>query len=209
MTANVFDQAARYCVQSDPPGFLRWVMPGLDPALRFRGWLDTRTLPFPGTPDRTCDTVAELAEDDDEADLRWAVVTEFQAEPEPEMLDRLLEYLSRLRRGLRRGPQRRERFEVVAALANLTGPPQPDTLVMGLPGLAAPSLLFRASVRTLRAEDAAETLDRIAAGATSRCLLCWISLMQGGGEAGIIRTLERRGSCRARGLAPGHVRPRS
>ena len=57
-------------------------------------------LPFPGSPDRTCDTVADLAEAADTGP-RWAVVTEFQTEPEPEMLDRLLEYLGRLRRGLR------------------------------------------------------------------------------------------------------------
>src|SRR3954447_13544597 len=71
VTANVFDQAARYSVQFDPLGFLRWVMPGRAPPWRFRGWLDTRSLPFPGTPDRTCDTVADLAEDDDEAGRRW------------------------------------------------------------------------------------------------------------------------------------------
>ena len=41
-------------------------------------------------------------------------------------------------------------------------------------------------MRTLRDEDAALTLDQIAAGATSRCLLCWISLMRGGNEPGII-----------------------
>ena len=61
VSVNVFDQAARFSVQSDPLGFLRWLIPGLDQALRFHGWLDTRTLPFPGDPDRTCDTVAELA----------------------------------------------------------------------------------------------------------------------------------------------------
>src|SRR5947209_939105 len=83
VTANVFDQAARYSVQSDPHGFLRWVVPGLDPRLRFRGWLDTRTLPFPGTPDRTCDTVAALDDGDAEDGRSWAVVAEFQTEPEP------------------------------------------------------------------------------------------------------------------------------
>src|SRR5947209_1819811 len=60
---NPFDKACRYCVQSDPIGFIRWLIPGISPTLKFRGWLDTRTLPFPGSPDRTCDTVAELAED--------------------------------------------------------------------------------------------------------------------------------------------------
>src|SRR4051812_33359953 len=109
MSGNVFDQAARYSVQSDPLGFLRWVVPGLDPTLAFRGWLDTRTVPFPGTPDRTCDTVADLAfAGPGDAGLRWALAVEFQTDPDPEMLDRLLEYLGRLRRGLRQGPRRRE-----------------------------------------------------------------------------------------------------
>src|SRR5262245_53436294 len=58
---NVYDQAARYAVKLDPAGFCRWLLPGLDPAVEFRGWLDTRTLPFPGEQDRTCDTVAALA----------------------------------------------------------------------------------------------------------------------------------------------------
>src|SRR5262249_40431463 len=47
-------------------------------------------------------------------------------------------------------------------------------------------LRFQVAVRTLRDEDAALTLDRIASGATARCLFCWISLMQGGGERAII-----------------------
>ncbi len=182
---NRYDQAARYSLRSDPLGFLRWLVRGLAPALRFQGWLDTRTLPFPGSPDRTCDTVAELA--DVVAALgRWAVVTEFQTEPDPEILDRLLEYLARLRRALRWGPQRREKYQVVAALVSLTGPPKPHILEMALPGSDSPALHFRLAVRTLRDEEAALTLDQIAAGETSRSLLSWISLMRGGNEPGII-----------------------
>ena len=96
MTMNVFDQAARYCVRADPLGFLRWLIRGLDPACKFHGWLDTRTVPFPGSPDRTCDTVADLAATA-EAILRWALVTEFQTEPGTDMLDRLLEYAIQIR----------------------------------------------------------------------------------------------------------------
>jgi hypothetical protein len=182
---NVFDQAARYSIQSDPLGFLRWVVPGLEPALRFHGWLDTRTLPFPGESDRTCDTVADLAETP-ETGPRWALVAEFQTEPEADMVDRLLEYLARLRRALRFGPERREKFHVAVALVSLTGPPQNAALQMTLPGLASSSLQFNAAVRTLRDEDAGATLDQIATGQISRCILSWISLMRGGGEPDII-----------------------
>src|SRR3954452_15518442 len=160
VAVNAYDQSARYSVQSDPLGFVRWLIPGLDPGLVFHGCLDTRTLPFPGEPDRTCDTVADLATDR-ASGPRWALVVEFQSEPEAEMLARLLEYLARLRRGLRFGPDRRGRFQVAAALVGLTGPPQPSMLEMALPGLTPPTLHFRPTVRTLRDEEAGETLDRI------------------------------------------------
>jgi len=96
------------------------------------GWLDTRTLPFPGEPDRICDTVAGLARGPTAAP-EWALVIEFQAEPDPDILDRLLEYLARLRRELQPGAERRSRYAVLGALVNLTGPVQPDTLEMTLP----------------------------------------------------------------------------
>ena len=185
MPTNAFDQASRYGVQPDPIGFFRWLIPGLDRALGFQGWLDTRTLPFPGTTDRTCDTVADLAKHPKDS-LRWALVNEFQTVPKADILDRLLDYLASLRLELRHGPQRRGKYQVVAAVVNLTGAAQPDTLEMGLPGRDTPNLRFQVAVRTLRDEDAALTLDQIAAGTTSRCLLCWISLMRGGGDPSII-----------------------
>jgi hypothetical protein len=135
--------------------------------------------------DRTCDTVADLAAAPD-AVVRWALVTEFQTGPDSEILDRLFEYMARLRRELRCGPHRRDKFQVVAAVVNLTGAPQGDTLEMALPGLASPIVRIQAVTRTMREEDAALTLDRIAAGEVSRCLLSWISLMRGGAEPGII-----------------------
>jgi hypothetical protein len=68
----------------------------------------------------------------------------------------------------------------------LTGAPQGDTLEMTLPGLAMPVVHVLATTRTIREDDAAVTLERIAAGEVSRCLLSWISLMRDGGDAGII-----------------------
>src|SRR6266545_1442012 len=59
MPVNFFDQAARYVIKLDPAGFFAWLLGGLV-VLVFREWLDTRTLPFPGERDRTCDTVARL-----------------------------------------------------------------------------------------------------------------------------------------------------
>ncbi len=189
---NVFDQAARFALRPDPLGFLQWLVPGLDPALRFAEWLDTRTRPLPGEPDRTCDTVAALVRDGEPT--IWALVTEFQAEPDPDMLDRLLEYLARLRRGHRHGPQRRDKYQVIAALVNLTGPPQPDTLDMVLPGIDTPGLNLRVGVRTLREEDALAILTEIAEGRTAPCLLPWISLMKGADRPDTIERWKQRAS---------------
>ncbi len=55
---GVYDQSARYTAKLDPAGFLCWLVPGVVRVWAYRDWLDTRTLPFPGEPDRTCDTVA-------------------------------------------------------------------------------------------------------------------------------------------------------
>jgi hypothetical protein len=103
MAVNYNDQAARYIAKRDPPGFLRCVFPKCDPALVFFGWLDTRTVPYPGEPDRICDTVAGLGHTTD-PDKFWAAVVEFQAAPDEEGLERLLEYKVRLRRELKHPP---------------------------------------------------------------------------------------------------------
>src|SRR5256885_779558 len=120
-----FDQAARYAAKLDPPGFCRRLLPDSAADWKFVRWLDTRTLPFPGEPDRTCDTVAEFARED-ERDRPTAVVLEFMTEPRAEALERLGEYLFRARRELRPVPGSGGRYEAVAVLVNLTGPTQPD-----------------------------------------------------------------------------------
>ena len=57
MMENPFDKGARYAAKRDPPRFFQWLIPGLEATLAFQDWVDTRPLPFPGEPDRTCDTV--------------------------------------------------------------------------------------------------------------------------------------------------------
>jgi hypothetical protein len=182
---NELDQAVRYTAKMAPADFVRWLVPGLDPAYAFRGWLDTRTVPFPGEPERTCDTVAELVRRRGSGP-RIALVTEFQSELDAEILDRLLEYIARLRRGLRYGRRHREQYHVFGALVNLTGPAQADTLAMPLPGVADCGLRLKIVLRTLRDEDAAATLQAMTQGAVGRCILPWIPLMHGAGESSII-----------------------
>lgn len=125
---NDFDQAARYTAKLDPVGFLRWLLPRLRADVTFRGWLDTRRLPFPGERDRTCDTVAEFENTAVPAES-WAVIMEFQSEPEGLMLARIADYEGRLYL------EYQGRYRVAAAVVNLTGPPQPDAQDMRLPGM--------------------------------------------------------------------------
>jgi hypothetical protein len=100
MTPNPFDQGARYVAKLDPPGFLHWLVRALTSPLEFHGWLDSRSIPFPGDPERICDTVAAIA-DTTSPGAWWALPLEFQTRPDVELFGRLLEYLGRLWRELR------------------------------------------------------------------------------------------------------------
>jgi hypothetical protein len=55
-------------------------------------------------------------------------------------------------------------------------------------------LHLRVTQFTLRDEDAAATLARIASGEWARCVLPWIPLMRGGDEVGIIQEWKRLAS---------------
>lgn len=183
---GVFDQAARYGAKLDPPGFFSWLLPEGDVKPTFRGWLDTRTIPFPGEPDRVCDTVAELAHENPES-VSVALVTEFQTEPEADILERLLEYGVRVRREVRPdGYGRVRKLEVVSALLNLTGGRQPEIWDVRPAGFGGAGHSFRVVLRTMSAEDASLSLDGIEQGRIGRCLLPWIPLMRGGNDATIV-----------------------
>jgi hypothetical protein len=188
MTTNPFDQAARYVAKLDPAGFLRWLLPGLAAPWAFRDWLDTRTIPFPGEPDRTCDTVACLGTSEDPAGW-WAVPVEFQSEPDAEMFGRLLEFLGRLWREKRPIAERGSRYHVGTAVVNLTGNGH-SARDLELLGTSIRTCL-QVAERNLATEDAAATLTGIAGGQIARCLLPWVPLMIGGGEASNIEEWKR------------------
>src|SRR5207237_15870 len=94
---NDYDQAARFATKINPTGFFGWAFRAASATLRFRGWLDTRTLPFPGEPDRICDTVAEF-EDTSAPGRTLIAVVEFQSRPTGDILYRLWEYKARFLR---------------------------------------------------------------------------------------------------------------
>lgn len=176
MAQNVFDQASRFAAKLDPPGFLAWLLGTPGEGLAFRGWLDTRGVPFPADDDRTGDTVASL-EDPSTHGTPWAVAVEFQTEPDPLMFGRLLGYLSALWLAARPDAERGSRFHVGAAVVNLTGAGTASRH-MEWP---ATGLTTRLAVveRNPEREPAQPLLDEIEAGRRSRCLLPWVTLMAG------------------------------
>jgi hypothetical protein len=183
MPPNRFDQASRYTAKVDAAGFLACLLGESAAELRFRTWLDTRTLPFPGDPERTCDTVAWLADADPA--VEWALPVEFCLEPDGELFGRLLVYVGQLWLEKRPTDAGGERFAVGAAVINLTGRGR-TSRSMSLRKTGVRTMLEVAE-RNLCDEDTAALLDAIAAGSAARCLLPWIALMHGGGETVIIQ----------------------
>src|SRR5689334_5670818 len=109
----MFDQAARFLIKLDPGGFLHWLIASLQGVLLFSRWRDTQTIPFPGEPDRRCDTVAELSSAEGTGPP-WLLVLELQTRPDPDIAERLLEYLASLRRQVRHGPHGHDKYPVAA-----------------------------------------------------------------------------------------------
>ena len=93
---NIFDQTARYAAKHlDAPDYLTWLLPHVFAVRLFSAWLDTRTIPFPGEADRTCDTVARC-------DHKYgteppaAMVIEYEARLPPRALQKLATYALRV-----------------------------------------------------------------------------------------------------------------
>src|SRR3989442_167758 len=106
---GVFDQAARFAARANRETVPRRLLAGQGLALRFRDWLDTRTLPLPGGPERIADLIAGL--DDPEAeDKPWLMVLEFQAQVDADKLDVTLEEVAILRSRARHGADRKGKY---------------------------------------------------------------------------------------------------
>jgi hypothetical protein len=183
MPPNHFDQAARFAAKLDAPAFLAWVLGVAPESLGFVSWIDTRAIPFPGAPDRTSDTVARL-EPPGGTEPPWALALEFQTEPDAGMFARLLEYLSHLWASARPDAERGSRFNVGAAVVNLTGTGYASR-AMALPGTRVETKLTVAE-RNLASESADDTVGRIERAELGRALLPWVPLMRGGGSVTIV-----------------------
>jgi hypothetical protein len=183
MTPNPYDQACRYLAKKNPQMLSAWILPNLPKEVRYSGWLDTRSIPFPGESERVCDTVAHFI--DSQGPRHWAIAIEFQLKPAVNMFGRLLEYLGRLWLELRLPDHSILSFRVGAAVINLTGRGNASrTMELGDTGLRT---VLHVVEKNLADDDAQAVLDAIATGDQDRFLLPWIPLMQGGHEASIIR----------------------
>jgi hypothetical protein len=180
---GVFDQAARFAAKSHPevvPG-LRLISSGL--RLRFREWIDTRSLPLPGGPDRTADLVAAL---DDQArpDKPWLVVLEFQAQTDADKLDVTFEESGILRNRVRHGPTNSGRYNVVVMIVYLRGRCPVDVLDMTTPdgmGTRHAPLVWN-----VEGDDAAGTVEAVANGVLSPGMLFWVPLMTGANQDSLV-----------------------
>jgi hypothetical protein len=183
---NDFDQGCRYLAKRQPHGFFGWMLSGHDQALAFEKWEDTRRRPFPGEPDRTCDTVARFRSLTD-PEVPWIIVVEFQSRPQRWMPLRMLRYQGDVLWEFR--PRRRQGKlpNVGGIIVNLTGTPQQRRLSMVLATQPDRSHRFSVVTRNLAADSAEQTLQAIAAGRLQRCVLPWVPLMQGGAESAIIQ----------------------
>jgi hypothetical protein len=177
---NEYDKAGRYLIKRDPPGFFRWLLRRAD--VSFRAWIDARRHALPDQGDLTNDLVAAFRVG---AGFE-ALCVELQAESAGGSAARLLlGYVPRLLTEPA-APGSLALAAAGGAVVNLTGPEQPAG-VEQRPTLA-PRCWLAGGIeqRTLRTEDAAATLDAVAAGTISRWLLAWLPLMRGGAEPGII-----------------------
>jgi hypothetical protein len=179
-----YDRASRYLMRRNPEALLAWLLSLAAQPHDFVAWLDTRRIPWPRQPERTCDTVAHLR-DLARHGLPWAVVIEFQLKPDAEMFGRLLIYLGQVWLDLRPTPHAGDRFCVAAVVVNLTG--------KGACGLdlswpeAGVRTVLQPREWNLSQAVAAQILDGVAAGTIPRPVLAWIPLMQGGDDPAIMQ----------------------
>jgi hypothetical protein len=198
----------------DPQGYLNWQMPELAPDLEWYTWLESQVAPPPGMPFLRCDCVAGLRSRSGRQ-APWACLIEAQAQPIPRMAVWVMVYLGLLHEDLRHGPHDRDRFQMMAAVLNLTDttlsttidwlPPvkpaapqaeqqaasQPEQQPAPQPEPQAEQHSFGVKskfwVRNVREEKADATLEQIADGKVALCILVWAPLMVGGDDPRVLK----------------------
>jgi hypothetical protein len=184
MPPNVFDQACRYLARRDPVGLLCWLLRLTLAQLGFERWLDTRTVTFPGQPERICDTVAHVREEE-QGGIPWALVLEFQLTPDTLMFGRLMVYLGHVWLEFKPVAERGDRFQVGAIVVNLTGRGNSSCNMQWAKAELATN--FQVVDRNLEEADAPTVLAGVAAGTISSIVLALIPLMQRGNDPDTIK----------------------
>ncbi len=177
---GAFDQAARFASQAAPDPVVRRVLAPSGLSLPFREWLDTRTIPLPGGPDRTADLVALLEGVGGEPTL---LLLELQSQHDPDKLDGTLEEAAMLRCRARHGEDRKGKYKVLTGLVYLRGLCPEDILDMTLGGHGTWHSPF---VWNVCEDDAVGALEAVAGDREHWGLLFWVPLMAGGREAAVI-----------------------
>src|SRR5262249_29797774 len=112
--------------------------------------------------------------------LPWAIILEFQSEPDPKMFGRLLVYKGLIWLGLKASEEKGDRFAVGSLVVNLTKIGNSDRQYEWPE--AQQRTITGKSDRNLCEYDASEVLAGIEQGRLSRVILPWIVLMKGAGE---------------------------
>src|SRR5262245_34058520 len=116
--ATVYDRISRALLRRYPE-LLAWLLGLPATAFRFVRWLDAHLGP-PGAAERPADALAHLTNPAD-GGRPWAVLVEFQTDPDSEMFGRVLEYLGGAWRREKPEALPGDRFAVAAIVVNLTG----------------------------------------------------------------------------------------
>ncbi len=175
---GIYDQAARFAGHAAPSAVTDRLLARTGIALLFRSWMDTRTLPLPGGPERIADLVASLEQPDPKQ--LWLMLLEFQAQIDAQKLDVTLEEVAILRCRARHGPDGQGKYKVAAGLVYLRGKCPEEVLDMTLPnGLGTRHAPL---VWNVGEDNAVQTIEGVAAGRLSWGMLFWAPLMAEGGE---------------------------
>jgi hypothetical protein len=180
---GVFDQAARFGTRAAPEHILHRLLAGSGLSLTLRDWLDTRALPLPGGPDRTADLVAAL-NDATTPDSPWLMVLEFQAQLDADKLETTLEEVAILRARVRHEEDRKGKYKVMVGLVYPKDRCPENVLDMTLPNEAGTR--HAGLVWNVAEDQAAQTLEAVAAEQTSWGMLFWVPLMAGGGADAVV-----------------------
>jgi hypothetical protein len=114
-----YDQAARYLLLRAGALLFGWLLRRTAAQLRFERWLPTQ-LTLPGTRQRLCDGIAELA-DLERGGLPFAGIVEVQTAPDATMTGRLLLAGGLLWLTVKPTQLPGDRYELVGIVLNLTG----------------------------------------------------------------------------------------